>query len=47
MKKEERKIQGLGDADVAARQMMYAQAEQDMYKASLPKASLGSTGTKP
>ena len=46
-KKEERKIQGLGDADVAARQKMYAQAEQDMYKASLPKTSLGSTGTKP
>ena len=49
-KKEERKIQGLGDADVAARQKMYAQAEQDMYKASLPKTSLGSggsTGTTP
>ena len=35
--KEERKVQGLGDADVAARQKMYAQAEQDAYKASLPK----------
>ena len=46
-KRQERQVQGLGDADVAARQKMYAQAEQDMYKASLPKTSLGSTGTKP
>ena len=46
-KKKEREVQGLGDADVSARQKMYAQAEQDMYKASLPKTSLGSTGTKP
>ena len=36
-KKQERQVQGLGDADVAARQKMYAQAEQDAYKASLPK----------
>ena len=46
-KKKEREVQGLGDADVSARQKMYAQAEQDAYKASLPKTSLGSTGTKP
>ena len=49
-KKKEREVQGLGDADVSARQKMYAQAEQDMYKASLPKTSLGSggsTGTTP
>ena len=36
-KKQERQVQGLGDADVSARQKMYAQAEQDAYKASLPK----------
>ena len=36
-KKQEREVQGLGDADVAARQKMYAQAEQDAYKDSLPK----------
>mgnify|MGYP003141970632 CR=1 FL=1 len=41
---------GFGAADIAARQKSYLQAEQDMYKASLPKTSLGSsgsTGTKP
>ena len=41
---------GFGAADMAARQKSYLQAEQDMYKASLPKTSLGSsgsTGTKP
>ena len=36
-KRQERQVQGLGDADVAARQKMYAQAAQDAYKASLPK----------
>ena len=44
-KKQEREVQGLGDADVAARQKMYAQAEQDMYKASLPKKPAGSPGS--
>ena len=28
---------GFGSADMAARQKSYLQAEQDMYKASLPK----------
>tara|TARA_R100000426_G_scaffold15499_1_gene14541 strand:+ start:18 stop:305 length:288 start_codon:yes stop_codon:yes gene_type:complete len=49
-KKKEREAIGLGDADMAARQKQYRQAEQDMYKASLPKTSLGSggsTGTTP
>ena len=49
-KKKERETIGLGDADMAARQQQYRQAEQDMYKASLPKTSLGSggsTGTTP
>ena len=31
---------GYGTADLAARQKQYQQAEQDMYKASLPKTSL-------
>ena len=49
-KKKEREAIGLGDTDMAARQQQYRQAEQDMYKASLPKTSLGSggsTGTTP
>ena len=36
---------GFGAADVAARQKSYMQAEQDAYKASLPKTSLGSSGS--
>ena len=36
-KRSERSIHGLGDADVTARQKMYAKAEEDAYKASLPK----------
>ena len=31
---------GFGAADMAARQKSYLQAEQDMYKASLPKTSV-------
>lgn len=31
---------GFGVADMAARQKSYLQAEQDMYKASLPKTSV-------
>ena len=41
---------GFGASDMAARQSQYMKAEQDMYKASLPKTSLGSggsTGTTP
>ena len=38
---------GFGAADVAARQKQYMQAEQDMYKASLPKTSLGGGSTTP
>ena len=45
-KKKEREAIGLGDADVAARQKQYMQAEQDTYKASLPKTSLSSGGSK-
>ena len=44
-KKQERQVQGLGDADVAARQKMYAQAEQDAYRASQPKKPPGSPGS--
>ena len=39
-KKEELKTQGFGAADMAARQKSYLQAEQDAYKASLPKTSV-------
>ena len=39
-KKEELKTQGFGAADMAARQKSYLQAEQDAYKASLPKTSI-------
>ena len=49
-KKQDLAAQGFGAADMAARQKSYFQAEQDMYKASLPKTSLGSggsTGTTP
>ena len=35
---------GFSPSDIATRQKSYMQAEQDMYKASLPKTSLG---TKP
>ena len=41
---------GFSPSDIATRQKSYMQAEQDMYKASLPKTSLGSggsTGTTP
>ena len=41
---------GFGASDMQKRQSQYMKAEQDMYKASLPKTSLGSggsTGTTP
>ena len=37
---------GFGASDMAARQKQYMQAEQDTYKASLPKTSLSSGGSK-
>lgn len=43
-KKKDLADSGFGASDMAARQKSYLQAEQDMYKASLPKTSLG---TKP
>ena len=36
---------GFGAADMKKRQEQYMKAEQDMYKASLPKTSLGSSGS--
>ena len=36
-KKKDLESAGFGSADMAARQKSYLQAEQDMYKASLPK----------
>ena len=36
---------GFGAADIKRRQQEYMKAEQDMYKASLPKTSLGSSGS--
>ena len=36
---------GFSPSDIATRQKSYMQAEQDMYKASLPKTSLGSSGS--
>ena len=36
---------GFSPSDIATRQKSYLQAEQDMYKASLPKTSLGSSGS--
>ena len=36
---------GFGASDMAARQKSYMQAEQDMYKASLPKKPAGSPGS--
>ena len=39
-KKKDLASAGFGAADVAARQKSYLQAEQDMYKASLPKTSV-------
>ena len=42
-KKKEREAIGFGDADIAARQKQYLQAEQDTYQKSLPKSS----GTTP
>ena len=36
---------GFGASDMQKRQQEYMKAEQDMYKASLPKTSLGSGGS--
>ena len=36
---------GFGASDMQKRQQEYTKAEQDMYKASLPKTSLGSSGS--
>jgi hypothetical protein len=36
---------GFGASDMQKRQDQYMKAEQDMYKASLPKTSLGSSGS--
>ena len=38
---------GFGAADMQKRQQQYMQAEQDMYKASLPKKPPGSPGATP
>ena len=36
---------GFSPSDIATRQKSYMQAEQDMYKASLPKKPAGSPGS--
>jgi len=46
-KKANREAVGLGTADMMKRQQMYNQQEMDMYKASLPKTSLGGESTTP
>ena len=46
-KKANREAVGLGTADMMKRQQMYNQQEMDMYKASLPKTSLGGGSTTP
>ena len=46
-KKKDLESAGFGTADIAARQKSYMQAEQDMYKASLPKKPPGSPGATP
>ena len=38
---------GFGAADIKRRQQEYMKAEQDMYKASLPKRPAGSPGSTP
>ena len=38
---------GFGASDMQKRQQEYMKAEQDMYKASLPKTSLGGGSTTP
>ena len=38
---------GFGASDMQKRQQQYMQAEQDMYKASLPKKPPGSPGATP
>ena len=38
---------GFSPSDIATRQKSYMQAEQDMYKASLPKRPAGSPGSTP
>jgi len=49
-KRDRLEAAGFGASDMQKRQEQYMKAEQDMYKASLPKTSLkssGSTGTTP
>ena len=49
-KKKDREAMGFGGSAFEQRMKQYAQAEQDMYKASLPKkppGSPGSTSTTP
>ena len=46
-KKKTLEDSGFGASDMAARQKSYMQAEQDMYKASLPKRPAGSPGSTP
>ena len=49
-KRDRLESEGFGASDMQKRQSQYMKAEQDMYKASLPKTSLGSggsTGTTP
>ena len=36
---------GFAPSDIATRQKSYMKSEEDMYKASLPKTSLGSSGS--
>jgi len=43
-KRDKLEAAGFGASDIQKRQEQYMKAEQDMYKASLPKTSLG---TKP
>ena len=46
-KKAELEAAGFGAADIKRRQQEYMKAEQDMYKASLPKRPAGSPGSTP
>ena len=44
-KRDKLEAAGFGASDMQKRQEQYMKAEQDMYKASLPKTSLGSSGS--
>ena len=46
-KRDRLEAAGFGPADMQKRQQQYIQAEQDMYKASLPKKPPGSPGATP